>query len=272
MPLHARESPLRGRCPAANERLVGLAVVPWPPAPNQGHLPADPVGRLFARGLDEISELYIEPVSSRSWPSPGWPVCRGSTRRFRVTESCRARARHAIVLTYDAREVSCLFGPSGDDPHAWGDLGRHAHRRRQGGVAGDRGAAEDTIEKAVLDGMTGGARPLLALCLARCRARPARGARRLRRDRGHSRLARRRVPRHRRHPAAGRPIAPASGREDQIVAVDGVADRGCLHERGHPPAARPGRQPGRGHGSCSPGQVAAARAAAAAGPGLRCRP
>src|SRR5215469_10528379 len=28
-------------------------------------LPNDPTGRLFARGLDEISDLYIAPVSSR---------------------------------------------------------------------------------------------------------------------------------------------------------------------------------------------------------------
>ena len=28
-------------------------------------LPNDPTGRLFARGLDEITDLYIAPVSSR---------------------------------------------------------------------------------------------------------------------------------------------------------------------------------------------------------------
>ena len=28
-------------------------------------LPNDPTGRLFARGLDEIADLYISPVSSR---------------------------------------------------------------------------------------------------------------------------------------------------------------------------------------------------------------
>ena len=28
-------------------------------------LPADPTGRLFGRGLDQIAELYIVPVSSR---------------------------------------------------------------------------------------------------------------------------------------------------------------------------------------------------------------
>src|SRR5438105_4178262 len=40
--------------------LVGLAAC----AERQA-LPNDPTGRLFARGLDEITDLYIAPVSSR---------------------------------------------------------------------------------------------------------------------------------------------------------------------------------------------------------------
>ena len=50
-------------------------------------LPNDPIGRLFARGLDEITDLYISPVSSRQLVLAGAARFARLDDKFSVTES-----------------------------------------------------------------------------------------------------------------------------------------------------------------------------------------
>ena len=118
-------------------------------------LPDDPAGRLFARSLDEITDLYITPVSSRKLILAGAARFSRLDSKFSVTETPGADGRTQVVVNYDGREVAVYPTPGDDDPHAWGGLmGRL--------IAGAKGASptlatlsEDQIDKVLFDGMTG---------------------------------------------------------------------------------------------------------------------
>ncbi|MGA7263013.1 MAG: hypothetical protein WBX30_19270, partial [Stellaceae bacterium] len=84
-------------------------------------LPNDPTGRLFARGLDEISDLYIAPVSSRGL------VLGAAARLSRLDDKLSVSESPGpdnidLVLTYSENEVAAYPIPSHDNPHDWGAL------------------------------------------------------------------------------------------------------------------------------------------------------
>jgi carboxyl-terminal processing protease len=117
-------------------------------------LPNDPTGRLFARGLDEIADLYISPVSSRKLVLAGAERLSRLDGRFSMSET-PGSDRTQIVLAYGGQEIAVQPSPSGDDPHDWGALmGRL--------IAGAKAVSptvatlsEDQIDKALFDGITG---------------------------------------------------------------------------------------------------------------------
>jgi carboxyl-terminal processing protease len=119
-------------------------------------LPADPAGRLFARGLDQISELYIGPVSSRSLALDGAERLAGLNRDFSVAETPGPGSEAEVVLHYGGQEIATHPEPAGDDPHAWGAL--------LGRLVADAKAAsgtfavlpDDQVDTAIFDGITGG--------------------------------------------------------------------------------------------------------------------
>ncbi len=53
-------------------------------------LPTDPTGRLFARGLDEITDLYIAPVSSRMLVLSGAARLSRLDSKLSISENSRA--------------------------------------------------------------------------------------------------------------------------------------------------------------------------------------
>jgi carboxyl-terminal processing protease len=120
----------------------------------QQSLPNDPTARLFARGLDEISDLYIAPVSSRKLILAAAARFSRLDPKFSVTESPGTDGGTQVVVNYDGRQVAAFAAPTGDAPHAWGELmGRL--------VASARAASptlttlsEDQIDKALFDGIT----------------------------------------------------------------------------------------------------------------------
>jgi carboxyl-terminal processing protease len=117
-------------------------------------LPNDPTGRLFARGLDEITDLYISPVSSRKLVLAGAARLSRLDSKFSVSETPGPDSTQ-IVLAYDGREAAVYRSPSGDDPHEWGALmGRFvaAARAASPSVAA---LSEDEIDKVLFDGMAG---------------------------------------------------------------------------------------------------------------------
>jgi len=117
-------------------------------------LPNDPTGRLFARGLDEITDLYITRVSSRQL------VLAGAARLSRLDDKLSVLEtpepdKPRVALAYAGYEVSAYPVPPRDEPHDWGAL--------MGRLAADARAAsptlaalpEEQIDKTVFDGVTG---------------------------------------------------------------------------------------------------------------------
>ena len=134
--------------------LVGLAVS-LAACAERGPLPADPVGRLFARGLDEISELYITPVSSRKLAFAGVARLSQLDQKISVTEDAGPERGTQIVLNYGAREVAAYSEPSGEDPHAWGGWVGQVIADAKAASPAIAALSEDKIDKAVYDGITG---------------------------------------------------------------------------------------------------------------------
>jgi carboxyl-terminal processing protease len=119
-------------------------------------MPADPAGRLFARGLDRIDELYIVRVSNRVLAFDAAARLSVLDPNFRVTETPGPHNQTDIVLNYGAREVATYPNPAGDDPHVWGAwLGALETDAKR---ASPKLAAhsQDEIDKALFDGIAGG--------------------------------------------------------------------------------------------------------------------
>ncbi len=117
-------------------------------------LPDDPTARLFARGLDEITDLYISPVSSRKLILAAAARFSRLDNKFSVTESPGSEGGTQVAVNYDGRQVATFATPTGDAPHAWGELiGRLvASARATSPILG--ALSEDQIDKALFDGIT----------------------------------------------------------------------------------------------------------------------
>ncbi len=123
---------------------------------GQQPLPADPAGRLFARGLDEIAEFYIEPASNRLLALDGAQRLSILDKDFTLAENPGPQSRVEIILDYGGREVTAQPEPEDDDPHAWGALlGRLVASARA--VSPSVAALPDErIDTAIFNGITAG--------------------------------------------------------------------------------------------------------------------
>jgi carboxyl-terminal processing protease len=117
-------------------------------------MPDDPAGRLFARSLDEITDLYITPVSSRKLILAGAARLSRLDNKFSVTETPGPEGRTQIVLNYDGREVAAYPTPGADDPHAWGGLMGRLIAAAKAVSPTLATLSEDQIDKVLFDGMT----------------------------------------------------------------------------------------------------------------------
>jgi carboxyl-terminal processing protease len=118
-------------------------------------LPVDPTGRLFARGLDEITDLYIAPVSSRNLILSGAARLSRLDDKFSVKESAGTGSKTQVVLNYAGREVAVYPMPADDEPHAWGALMGQLVTDAKAVSPVVAGLSEDQIDKALFDGITG---------------------------------------------------------------------------------------------------------------------
>jgi carboxyl-terminal processing protease len=116
-------------------------------------LPNDPTGRLFARGLDEISDLYISPVSSRQLVLAGASRFSRLDDKFSIVES-PGPDETDIVLSYAGREVDAFPVPSHDDPHDWGAVMGHLIAEAKATSPAMASLSEDRIDKILFDGIT----------------------------------------------------------------------------------------------------------------------
>jgi carboxyl-terminal processing protease len=148
--------PLGSRRSALGVARVGVFAVLLPLAACAGA--AGPTtetnGRLFARGLDEITDLYIEPVSTRQLALAGTARLARLDDKLAVAEGGDAGGK-SLGLTYGGRDVAVLAMPADADTREWGEV-------LAGLIAAAKGASphvaampREGVEKAVFDGITG---------------------------------------------------------------------------------------------------------------------
>jgi carboxyl-terminal processing protease len=116
-------------------------------------LPNDPTGRLFARGLDEITDLYISPVSNRKLALAGAARFSRLDDKFAVSETPGPDGTQ-VVLSYGGREVAVYPTPSHDDPHDWGALMGRLIAEAKAASPTVAALSEDQIDKTLFDGIT----------------------------------------------------------------------------------------------------------------------
>jgi carboxyl-terminal processing protease len=119
-------------------------------------MPVDPRGRLFARGLDQIDELYIVKVSNRRLAFDAAARLTQLAPNLRVTETPGPHDETEIELNDRDREVAAYPSPATDDPHVWGRwLGQlQVDAVRASPILAAH--SQDEIDKVMFDGIAGG--------------------------------------------------------------------------------------------------------------------
>ena len=112
-------------------------------------------GRLFARGIEQITDLYIEPISSQKLITVGATNLAKLDQRLGVTMGGDPRYRDQLTLTYDGIVVGAFPVPLEISAIDAGQTVAGliaAAKKASGHIAS---MSDDAIEKAVFDGMTG---------------------------------------------------------------------------------------------------------------------
>lgn len=117
-------------------------------------LPKDPTARLFARGLDEIADLYIAPVSSRNLVLAGAARFSRLDDKFSVSETPGPDGTD-IVLVYGQAEAAAYAEPADDEPHPWGVLMGRLVTAAKWASPTVAALPEEKIDKTLFDGITG---------------------------------------------------------------------------------------------------------------------
>lgn len=218
-----------GPAPAIAWLCLGLTLLGLAACAGGGPVAAGADGQLYARGLDDIGSLYLEPVTSRQLALAGAVRLARLDNRLAVGNSFGSRSTDSLTLSYDGHDVNFYATPPDRDSRQWGALiATIISDARQ---ASPRLATlpQETIDTIVFRGMT-------AALDRFSRYSPPELARDQRAERnGFGGIgvtldtvgAGYRV-------TATTPHGPAElagiRAEDQIVAIDGVATAGCPHE------------------------------------------
>ncbi len=119
----------------------------------QGSPSADAEAQLFARGLDEIVDLYIEPVASRRLALSAIARLSRLDGELHVRDSIATGSGGALALSYGGRDIGLYAMPADTDSRAWGEL--LATLIAAAKQASPRLAAlsQDTIDQVAFDGM-----------------------------------------------------------------------------------------------------------------------
>ena len=119
-------------------------------------MPVDPAGRLFARALDQIDELYIVRVSNRILALGAADRLSALDPKLRLIETPAAQDRTELVLSYGSREIATYSSPSSDDPHTWASLLSRLEADAKRTSPTVASAPQDNIDKTMFDGITSG--------------------------------------------------------------------------------------------------------------------
>ena len=132
---------------------VALALPLAACADNETAAP-DASGQLFARGLDEITDLYIEPVTNRKLSLAGAARLSRLDDKLAVTERDAGGLGPALILTYAGRELAAVPMPAEADTRGWGEAIAQLIAAARAGAPNLAGMRRELASKAVFDGMT----------------------------------------------------------------------------------------------------------------------
>jgi carboxyl-terminal processing protease len=118
-------------------------------------LPTDPAGRLFGRGLDQIAELYIVPVSSRKLALAAAARLSQLDPKFAVLETPGPQEKTELLLDYGGLDVATYPIPSSDDPHLWGGWLGQLLADAKAASPTLAALSQDQIDETLFDGITG---------------------------------------------------------------------------------------------------------------------
>ena len=195
----------------------------------EGSLPAGAGAQLFARGLDEIAALYIEPVSSRRLALSAVARLSRLDGELQVRDRVAIGTAAALALSYGGRDIGLYPMPADTDNREWGEFLAAVITAAKGASPRLAALSQEAIEQVAFDGMTAALDRFSHYSAPRL-ARDQRAARdgfggigvTLDTTSDAFRVA------------AVTPQGPADRAgirpEDQIVAIDGVATTGRSHE------------------------------------------
>ena len=148
--------PFGSRRSALDMARVGAIAVLLPLAACVGDMApsSETNGRLFARGLDEITDLYIEPVSTRQLALAGTTRLARLDDKLAVSEGSSGAGR-SLGLTYGGRDVAVFAMPAEADTREWGEILAGLIAAAKGASPNVAAMPKEGVEKAVFDGITG---------------------------------------------------------------------------------------------------------------------
>jgi carboxyl-terminal processing protease len=112
-------------------------------------------GNLFARGLDDIGELYLEPVSTRRVALAGAARLTRLDGELGVSDSLGTGAGGALAVAYGGRDISLYTIPADNANRAWGELLTNVIATAKQVSPKLAAQSDEAIDKAIFDGMTG---------------------------------------------------------------------------------------------------------------------
>jgi carboxyl-terminal processing protease len=124
------------------------------PGNRKAALPADPGGKLYAKGLDEITDLYIEPVSARALAIAGAERLSRLDNKLAVTETPSTNDKMALVLVYEGRQVAMFAVPGNADALDWGVVLANLIAAAKQVSPRIAALTAEALDKAVFDGIT----------------------------------------------------------------------------------------------------------------------
>ncbi len=206
-----------------------LLVVALAACAGQEQVPPQAGGSLFARGFDKIDRLYLEPVSNHHVALAGAKRLSRLDDRVAIADAFGDREASTLTISYDGRDIAFDALPRGNDADQWGALLAKVIATAKQASPKLAALPAEKIDKAVFDGMT--------LALDRFSRYSAPGmAREQRAERdgfGGVGVTLDTNDRELRI-AAVSPLSPAARAgikpEDQIVAINGIATKGCTHD------------------------------------------
>jgi carboxyl-terminal processing protease len=119
-----------------------------------GPLPADAEGQLFTRGLDEIADLYIQPISSSRLALSAITRLSRLDGELGVKDSIATGVSGALALSYGGRDIGLYAMPDDTNSRLWGELVAKLIATAKQASPRLAALSQDTIDQTVFDGMT----------------------------------------------------------------------------------------------------------------------